>query len=1132
MKFYLNNSATPLRVEIEPTLTDVLDETLDSVGLTLAANDVAEPYAPLQRLTVDLEDENHTQVYFLLVTDNVEIFSLTKSLVCYKHHLVFTQNTRILSKHLVRNTAFTQPANKYKESMTATSCGLTTIDVNADYYGNTLLVRSYFSGLTDLYEGITLNAKEKVFNAYIEIDVQIAVSDQNQPTKAKWMAPEKTLAAINSHFSYGSLSINGTPTLIYVNANNQTVSEPLSSSDYGGTIYFNTPIKCDRVKEILNAGGKDIRLCFGTTTAVFSSNTYNVFELPLTGNFNLTKGSGPSYVMCQCKIKVETYYYTAYDILDLLLKRQKQVNSLGQKEPLFKLPASGELYDLLKQTIAPNFFFTQNTMFECVTEVFRLFDATFTMSADGTLGIEYFNNLDVDDRTDDIKLIGKQMSLGEDKYVNGLDSYYQDAYVEEFYPGKNQFASVRSENVGVPEQSDYSFIVSHPIQSVIKCFVKYMDGVNIYNGYTTDGSKTRSSDNQTLNIVLVEENNTSSYLIPKEGLTLDLTLYLVETSIWSTLDISGTVDLSDPLHLQQANTINYTSGENKVQLAFTYKTSWGNTIYSFQNAMRCAANRQAGLSALGESYGPQDFAIDWTLIRLCLQYYSKVDGRVRVESLKNKYDGEALVDQSSGALDLNKLGLNMLGVVLKMGEPTLEAKLNLKNINKRIKKGEIYKYNGEIWIANSITYKILNNGVIEENISFIKNFNALALRTKLIRERRFSEIDRNLVMKSEEIMSDYCYLSSKAEEITDDTIHIKSAFFNSAMRETFDNVNGNTEIKYAAFQRVTSATVTRTENLIYDRYEIHGNAYFYYYLTPSIDLTAVVNLEFHLNYNDPNHVVLEADITYNPITNMFNATFVYADERDEQYVDGISVTYSYSPDGNYVYIPFVKYGAGNAVCIEMSFNDPMSAGNKLTVKTGWFSATNKYLSQAVKYTDSNGFADLVGINFLMEYPNTNWYTFDRFPEIQLPSSVYTIGAITDLYFYKQPNEIFALNYEIVFLSKNINVDFVGNEFINNFALIKELDKNRKFYLYYTTSENKFQYSVLDTKGHGSDPKLISSINLSANRLQFNFSATNDIKTWAICDENGNIYFASNESSGIGVSSSNKSIYFYTKKNRI
>ena len=85
-----------------------------------------------------------------------------------------------------------------------------------------------------------------------------------------------------------------------------------------------------------------------------------------------------------------------------------------------------------------------------------------------------------------------------------------------------------------------------------------------------------------------------------------------------------------------------------------------------------------------------------------------------------RYKGEMLVNQSQGYVDTNKLGLNILGLSLKLGNPTLSLTQKICSWEDRITKGDIYTYQNANWLANSVRYTFYND-FIQVSVDFVKN---------------------------------------------------------------------------------------------------------------------------------------------------------------------------------------------------------------------------------------------------------------------------------------------------------------------------------------------------------------------------------------------------------------------------
>lgn len=1023
MKIYINNVLQ--KTEILPSNTPTLDETLETFSFALISNTNPIPLAPMQKVDVDFLGDGSEIAHFYIVSDSVETYSLNP--LRYKHNISCIQNTRELSKHLVRNSVFTQPSYLEKGSYNATNRRGN--NSNISYDGHQTWNEMGIPSLNWASEPLTLDSKEKIKKAYIKVSFQFVT---NNTTGVGFLNPLYTNAQSisdileNTSNRYSSLTFNGSPVLAYKDANNQDQTQVL---DYSFNDLINKKIELPEVKELADEGANNFKLQFQVDD--YTAPLLNaIFDNTVVDDNGLIV-----FYMLQMEIIAETYYYTTYDLLELLIKRQQKIDSKNQNAlPLFLLPEENdnpELYNLLKNTIAPNFTFTQLTMYECVAEVFRLFDAIFTMDEDGILGIEYFNDLSKENIIP--RITGRNLSLGEDKYTNGLVSYYQDARKEVVFPNNRKFAPIRSEELGVPEAQDHSFIVPHNIQSIIKCELQLGMIYLTYNG---------------------------SEIQATGDFTLDISRWVVSDDVWSVLDTGdfSDTDKTDRL-VKQANSVIYTPGDNKIKLAYFYKNSWGGQSKAvLKNLIDSALVRMAGCNGSTNLHANDSIysssGTNWRDVYMRLRYFATLNGEAKIHSLTNKYEGETLIDQANGAVDLNKLGLNMLGLALKLGNPTLNATHRITTWEKRIKQGQLYEYQGRLWVANVVNYTFFK-GMIQGKVSFVQNFNALSLRTQLLREKRMTNISQQLTQKSEEVITDYIYFSSKEPfylGFQDEEIRFKTEYLSDFLRDSFDIVG--------PFSCVGDVITYNPEAIL-------------------------------------NHFI-------------FGAT----------------------------YIPLVKYGSGNTINFEVSYEHPMNAGNKTDVTTNW--ATTSYFTSHALYTDNVGFLDTICVKAPTKESD---YDHD-FPYVKAVDETSQEGdyyfLIKDLQICKQPNEIFALNYQLAFLPlpNRELTDFIGSAFINNNCFVNDMSKviDRTLYIYFKEEKS----SVLDTKfGDYIARRKITNVQTyrvgHTTELEFTFqtlgnSLKNKTISWAVCDENENVMFASNEKSEL--TNTNVSIWFMSRLSRL
>ena len=1023
MKIYINNIL--IKAEILPSNTPTLDETLETFSFDLISNDNPMPYAPMQEVRIDFLGDESEVVRFVLTSDNVDIFSTNP--LRYKHNMVCTQYDRKLSKHLVRDTVITQPAKPKKESFNSAYFAMHFYtQPNPELIPNRYEPIGYndtIATLNAVSKPLALSSREKVKSIKVMFELKVcngllphdSVSwtnflwDESIKTQADFkipVYPSNVYATFLDHIQCRYKDSGGTQTInIY-------------PSDLGlADFVFNQEIECPLLKSLLDAGAYEIELLFdGVPIQIF-----NATELSTPEGINLEIALG--YFMT-IKIVAETYYYSAYDVLNLLLQRQKKETSLKSSSPLFTLPSSGELHQLLTTTIAPNFTFTQSTMYECVADVFRLFDAIFRIGTNDVIEIEYFNDLSKEEIAQ-ATFSGRNTSISEDKYANGLVSYYQDARINDVFPTESYFGHIRSPEFGVALENDHSVIVNYPIDSLDSFKVKVP--VPVLYGSALGGFPL--------------------YNYPTNLLTVDLVSRVVEQNIWSNLPSQELADSAsyDNFNLIQITSFFFTKGDNKINISYSAKEHvWiiTTTKYSFTQAIITQLSLMANIryyrkyQLLANSYYSVNPTPNWKNILIQATYKASVSGVTKVESVVNKYDGELLADQYNGSVDLNKMGINMLGLSLKLGNPILNCSHKITRWQNRIKVGQIYRWQNAMWIANVCSYTFLKNGVIKGSISFVQNFNQLSLRTQLLREKRMSNISQELISKSEEIITDYVYyMSGKAPlTIVGDTIHFSASYL---------------------------------PNFISD--------------------------SFSLTINEESYSIKEVVVNY---------------------VES-------GGNGTGIYIPMVKYGSGNTINFEMTFNHPVSAGNKTNAVSGaWFGSSDYYTS-SVNYTDEEGFLNETTIRCFPVSAQTK----DRnFPEMSygLPTSY--IFRIPNYKVYKQPNEIFALNYQLAFLPypSRENTDFIGTKFINNNAFVKKLKGLKNCSVYLFGKEHKF--SQIDTKlsidASYVTSRVISAINIfttSYNSFIFDFVFNNVIstsnvastKSWCVVDEENDVLFASN-----------------------
>lgn len=1044
MTFYIliNGTYEQVYVEIEPKLTKALDTTNDSFSCTLKANEIALPYEPMTKFKI-VDDNNETTIMWI-TNDTVEVFSQYP--LAYKHTLTLVQHRYFLNKHLVRNTVFNQPKLKRQKLYTSIS-----LDYNQSYGEGVMYAAIPRSdGRPQIwYDTIPLNKHSKIKSGSLKYDTYHYYIDSDGSGDSRLAKNSLTTSLLTD--CNASLR-NGTYIRIVDanNSNHNIASFNIFNYDAGSEIVIpsatitaiNNYIESRKTASVnvelkalygvvIQSGDRTVSSYAGETIYTVDASFLNTLANPADTDIPLGYFE---FVNLQVSIELEIYNYSMYDVVETLLNQYRLVNgNTHKRETLFNLPTSGELYNLLTTTYPPDTLsFTQATFYDALTEIFRFYDAGFKFDENETLDIEYYNNPNNEITP---SLVGRQVYHNDKNYNNGRVAYYQNGMKNIKIPS----IKTRANGVGVPNEQDYAIILPKPIYAINSLSVLISGTYTIMNE----------------SVIL------SSF-------DLDLSYFVVNESVWGTLSKVAVNfgNLYDYTTLYQEGTLKFVRDSNTICVSSLWKTSSGTTKYCLQKVIQTAWRRFFGIVQENTNYNYMpsfsnfsSFSQTWKDQHFNIDYETIVSGRLVVETPTNHYLGETIVNQGQGMVDLNKLGLNILGESLKDGEPVLTATCQLTNWDDRIKEGDYFYWNNERWVANVINYTVIKEGVYRESVEFVKNFNALALRTQTDNEKRLTNVSSSLSVISEDNYIDYVYVSDNSTCYQYEDVAILGQALASLIGQTFN---------------------------------LSSSGYNY----SNIDGVIISTYDQNSNLNTANNVNTEG-----------------------------------------IYIPLIKYGSGNSICFEMQLENSISAGNQLIYSSGWF-GTDKYFSQVIPYTDSDGWADKISLYYTskekMDLANFNYPLFSS------GNPTESAISIPYLQFFKKPNEILALNYQLCFLPmlNEVNDFFIGSMFINSNAFVEEIARNKPFYIYYTVNGNH-KYTMLDTKGYqqsGYTRLTVNNVNTTWNnyivQLAIRTATTRTVKTWALCDGDGNIYFASNHSKRFSsVLANTSSIYFVLRNNR-
>jgi hypothetical protein len=709
------------------------------------------------------------------------------------------------------------------------------------------------------------------------------------------------------------------------------------------------------------------------------------------------------------RLYLETYNYTLYDVLQKIQRVKKQSTNLHVNSDLFTLPTSGDFFDAL-QEVAPQFTFTQMSVYEALDQVAKYLDGVITLSSTNVLGIEYFNNLSGATAFTSGKA-DQTSTISEDTYINGLISNYQNARAKEpvWYPSQNGYEISKSSVLGIATTPTRVAHTSEPIESIEK-FIVLVSFQSTVIGASLDFT----------------------------DIEVDMTDYVVEKSIYDILP-STTDEFynGDSSIKTNYNTVFYEKGGNDVKIGLAVDSVNG-TTYNLPRAIKAAIREQyacgitTGFVTLGETDENTILKLQYRIL-----YRPSFNGRLKIEGQENKYNGDMLIDQSGGKIDLSKLGNSMFGLAVKLGQESKTITQEFKTFETRARKGNVYTDAvGGKWFANKVKTTIFPSYVSCE-IEFSKNFNKLSQYIQVNQAKRFYAISDELTTIAEDNYCEYVYVG-KGEG------------------QDYTGESQNTAC----------------------------NAILLPYLKENFKVSAVSNVIDFARFKS------------------------WTD-----YVGGVATAISTELN-----IPLIMFGTGNSLVYKVGFDSSISGGSKV-------SAISPYVSSIVKYTDSDGFFEIADIDFrrmkITSIANQKLFATELptiAADILNSTNSEALIDIDMLRVYKDPNEVFKLNYQLTFLPYQINEVFIGRRFVEYNALQNHFHKNTIKFFYSSTE----QYSLLDTKALGTSTD--DYCDVVTNSGEDGYSQTFTVKkvsdnqnrligpyvSWCIADEFDNILIAFNK----------------------
>ena len=739
---------------------DVKDETLDTATLEILADTSEKPYEA--RSLCYIEDDGK-KTYYRLASDSVSVFSYEP--LTYKHSVSLVQCTRDLSHAILPNMVITKPREKERTAYFACANRL-----NFEHY-----VYPGEHGGDDFYQGFiscgcmsegSISSPGSWF-----WQEPIALTDNNRIGSLRIFVEFKAIHfasdASGDHASMDNLtSLPDAPSwfapyvAIYVGDTRVARYRLDRQSAYQWNEKGLTIPVPQSVVDTINTGsdGKSLYVRIETDLSssaphYFVTNPWNGDRLFYNGTYD---SSDVQEVFAHVSLIATRASESLYATIQRMLDRQRCAFDNSSEGYLFYLPTTGDDYDLLMSTETPEFTFVGQTMFEALTQVlatvdalpdFETFESGTTHQTSYRLKLDFLNSRGK--KITNSNVGGYTAGSSESKYVNGMVTEYQRAEKAKQFPGGGKYARCSLKSYGVPELTDFALVFDKPI--------KYVNSLEVSVDCSCGG------------IAHVGSGNAYTFVSATLRIPVDLSTFVFDSATYSSaLSDRGSYPTSDSVNFRlQMNCLKFAKGSRFIDLGNKVVNKYNKTYLTFWNCLYASFYRFQG------TYGTNFVANTQAYGRLTLnapkiseykdvyfraEYVTDLEGRLRIESPKAKADGEMSVSSGGGSIDLGKLGLNMMGVSMRTGVPTMTMGQRICSWENRIRKGDVFEKDGYKWIANKCDYQRLGSDLIRGTIQFTRDFNGMSRRIAVDQSKRYTEISPSVTNKCEVNPMAYCMM--------------------------------------------------------------------------------------------------------------------------------------------------------------------------------------------------------------------------------------------------------------------------------------------------------------------------------------------------------------------------------------
>ena len=243
------------------------------------------------------------------------------------------------------------------------------------------------------------------------------------------------------------------------------------------------------------------------------------------------------------------------------------------------------------------------------------------------------------------------------------------------------------------------------------------------------------------------------------------------------------------------------------------------------------------------------------------------------------------------------------------------------------------------------------------------------------------------------------------------------------------------------------------------------------------------------------------------------------------------------PNDKGILVAPIAFSEGNSLNFYWSIDDILSAGDQLSFESYTEDTQEQptvpvFVNRLIRYTDIEGTLENLELSFGNTFPD---HDPDEFPLVTLPSDPSALigghsfnGVFNDSFRVKKDKaESLSMNYvlSVVPNFKYVNRIVTGRElvFANNLIIA---NKNANLLIY--TSENETYNSLenLSVKGTATAHTFVTSLDQGAGKVVANIPNIQNLASWAIGDDQGNLYLGVNVNEDV-----TNTIYFNFRNKR-